>query len=199
MGQAHDRPVDAIRDAITAWGGRPLVIAVDGRSGAGKSTLARQPLATIDATLVEGDLFYRDMPDDQRAALTPQEGVANYFDWERLRDQALVPLRRGEAAWFRPFDWRRAAGLASPVVVLPRPVVIVEGVYSARPEFDGLVDLGVLVETDEGERRQRLGRRIHDLAGWKARWEAAEEVYFTRVRLPGSFDLRVCGSAARPT
>jgi uridine kinase len=194
MGEAHDRPVDLLRSAIAAWSGRPLVIAIDGRSGVGKSTLARQVLAVVDAALVEGDLFYRDMPDDQRVALTPEEGVANYFDWERLRDQALVPLRRWEAARFRPFDWRRGAGLASSVMVLPRPVVVVEGVYSARPEFDGLVDLGVLVETDEGERRQRLGRRIHDLAAWKARWEAAEEVYFTRVRPPGSFELRVCGA-----
>jgi hypothetical protein len=61
------------------------------------------------------------------------------------------------------------------------------------------VDLGVLVETAQGERRQRLGRRSHGLAGWKVRWEAAEEVYFTRVRPPGSFDLRVCGGAVRPT
>jgi Cytidylate kinase len=127
MGQAHDCPVDRIRDAIAAWRGRPLVVAIDGRSGAGKSTLARQVLAVVDAALVECDLFYRDMPDDQRAALTPEEGVVNYFDWERLRDQALVPLRRWQAARFRPFDWRRAAGLASPVMVLPRPVVIVEG------------------------------------------------------------------------
>jgi uridine kinase len=199
MGQAHDRPVDAIRGAITACSGRPLVVAVDGRSGAGKSTLARQLLAAIDAALVEGDLFYRDMPDDQRAVLTPEEGVARYFDWERLRDQALVPLRRGDAAGFRPFDWRRGVGLASPVIVLPRPVVIVEGVYSARPEFDGLVDLRVLVETDEGERHGRLGRRVHDLGAWTVRWEAAEEVYFTRVRPPGSFHLRVWGGTARPT
>jgi uridine kinase len=125
--------------------------------------------------------------------------VARYLDWERLRDQALVPLRRGDPAEFRPFDWRRGVGLASPVIVLPRPVVIVEGVYAARPEFDGLVDLRVLVETDEGERHGRLAQRVHDLAGWKARWEAAEEVYFTRVRPPGSFHLRVCGVTARPT
>jgi uridine kinase len=95
MREAHDRPVDLLRDAIAAWSGRPLVIAIDGRSGAGKSTLARQVLAVVDAALVEGDLFYREMPHDQRAALTPEEAVANYFDWERLRDQALVPLRRG--------------------------------------------------------------------------------------------------------
>ena len=199
MAQAHDRPVDAIRGAITACTGRPLVVAVDGRSGAGKSTLARQLLAAVDATLVEGDLFYRDMPNDQRAVLSPEEGVARYFDWERLRDQALVPLRRGDAARFRPFDWRRGVGLAAPVIVVPRPVVIVEGVYSARPEFDGLVDLRVLVEIDEGERRGRLATRVHDLAVWTVRWEAAEEVYFARVRPPDSFHLRVWGGTARPT
>lgn len=152
MGEAHNRLVGLIRDAIAAWSGRPLVVAIDGRSGTGKSTLARQVLAVVDAAPVEGDLFYRDMPDEQRAVSTPEAGVAEYFDWERLRDQALVPLQRGEAARFRPFDWHRGAGLASPVMVPPRPVVVVEGVYSARPEFDGLVDLGVLVEMDEAER-----------------------------------------------
>jgi uridine kinase len=193
MSDAGNRSVAAIRDAIAARAGRPLVVALDGRSGAGKSTLARLLLSSVDAALVEADLFYRDMPDDQRAALTPEDGAAMYFDWERLRDEALIPLRRGGTAQFCPFDWQRGSGLASPVTVEHRPLVVVEGVYSARPELDGLVDLRVLIEVDEHQRQARLRQRTHDSAAWTTRWEAAEDVYFRRIRPPASFHLRVRG------
>jgi uridine kinase len=199
MSDARNRSVAAIRDAIAARADRPLVVALDGRSGTGKSTLARLLRSSVDAALVEADLFYRDMPDDQRAALTPEEGVARYFDWERLRDEALIPLRRGRTAQFCPFDWQRGSGLASPVTVEPRPLVIVEGVYSARPEFDGLVDLRVLIEVDQHQRQARLRKRSHDPAGWTTRWEAAEDVYFRRIRPPASFHLRVRGDTGGPT
>ena len=80
----------------------------------------------------------------------------------------------------------------------PGKLVIVEGVYSARPEFDDLLDLRVLVEVSAQLREQRRQARPRtvsrdDPQGWDARWDAAESVYFDTIRPRSAFDLIVTG------
>jgi hypothetical protein len=88
----------------------------------------------LAASVVAGDDFYRDLPEERRWALTAAEGVDLYFDWQRLRREALEPLRAGRAARYRPFDWREGAGLAGLVVeVVPTPVIVVDGRTSPGP------------------------------------------------------------------
>ena len=179
---------------------RVIVVALDGRSGAGKSTLADAIARDLDAAVVCVDDFYRDMPDADRRELSPREGVDRYFDWQRLRDQALAPLVRREPARFECFNWIGGQGLTGSVTVESRDVVVVEGVYSARPELDELVDLKVLVQVANRDRLQRRDERPHtvsrlDPQGWDARWDAAERIYFDTIRPPSSFDLTVAGDA----
>ena len=87
-----------------------MVVAVDGASAAGTSTLAAEVGRRLRASVVGGD-FYRVMPEEQRWRLSAAEGVEQYFDWQRLRREALEPLRAGRPARYRPFDWRTGAGL----------------------------------------------------------------------------------------
>jgi hypothetical protein len=93
---------------------------------------------------VAGDDFYRVMDEDERAALSPAEGAARYYDWERLRDEALVPLRNRRSAMFCPYAWE-ANDLAGKVItVAPAPLVIVDfgwpGVDpAADPSFEDAV------------------------------------------------------------
>jgi len=178
--------------------GGPILVALDGRSGAGKSTLAAALADTLNVAIVHGDDFYRDTPETERFKLTPSQGVDRYFDWERLRAEALEPLRRRERARFRCFDWVAGGGLTSAVTVESRDIVIVEGVYSARPEFDDLLALRVLVEVAS----ERRGRRRHDRLrtvsrddphGWDRRWDAAESLYFEAIRPQNTFHLAVSG------
>lgn len=174
---------------------RPYVIAVDGPSGAGTSTLADALGRRLDGAVLRGDDFYRDMPEDERWELDAAEGLERYFDWQRLRREALEPLSRGEPARYRPYSWTAAGGLAAePVVVPASAVVIVDGVYSARPQFADLLDLRVLVETPAEERLRRLHVRGHGNDRWWSRWSAAEDLYFMTVRPPASFDLEVPGA-----
>ena len=173
---------------------RPLVVAVDGASAAGTSTLAAAVGRRLSASVVAGDDFYRDMPEARRWALTAAEGVDLYFDWQRLRKEAIEPLRAGRVARYRPFDWRAGAGLAEQVVeAVPTPVVVVDGVYSGRPELGDVVDVAVLVETPAAERRRRMAARGHGNDGWWSRWDAAENLYFATVRPASSYDLVVSG------
>jgi uridine kinase len=192
--------VNAVRALSRGQEHRVFVVAFDGRSGAGKSMLADAVASLVTAAVVRGDDFYRDMDDDDRRALSAIQAVDRYFDWQRLRSEALVPLARRKAARFRRFNWAVGYGLTPPITVDVQAIVIVEGVYSARPEFDDLLDLKVLVEVPDHVREERRQARLRtvsrdDPQGWDTRWDAAERVYFDTIRPRGAFDLIVAGDA----
>jgi hypothetical protein len=73
----------------------------------------------------------------------------------------------------------------------PAAVVVLDMVYSGRPELADLVDLAILVALDDEERRARLLAREGTpyMERWWAVWDPAEEYYFGEVRPPASFDL----------
>jgi uridine kinase len=173
------------------------VIAIDGPSGAGKSTLAHQ-LAQLrdDIAVIEGDDFYRPLTESTRESLTPLEAVDLLFDWERLRDEALAPLLRGEEARYRRYDWE-AARMGEEFATVPAAgVVLVEGVYTARPALRGYLDLIVVVEAPRDLCIARQLARGEDDAETIARWRAAEDWYFARQDPRRVADLLVDGGGA---
>jgi uridine kinase len=123
------------------------------------------------------------------------DDAERYIDWRRLRHEALEPLLARSAASWHPYDWERGGGLVPELtIVQPAAVVILDGVYSARPELADLVSLSVLVEVPPEVRRARVARRDGGIDGWYERWAAAERHYLTHVRPPGSFDLVVANA-----
>lgn len=171
-----------------------VCIAIDGHSAAGKSTLADRLSCALDVALVRGDDFYSVMEERARARLSPREGVERYYDWMRMRDQALIPLLDGRPAVHRPYDWEANRLYSQTVTVEPAPLVVVEGLFVARPELMDLISLAVLVEADPEIRAIRQGARDDD-AIWVQRWDDAERYYFNIIRPPGTFDIRVTGVA----
>jgi uridine kinase len=69
-------------------------------------------------------------------------------------------------------------------------LIIVDGVYAARPEFADLVDVSVYVGVDAQTRARRYAEREND-PDWVRFWERGEAHYFTAVRPPASFDLQL--------
>lgn len=183
---------------VTPPAGRPLLVAIDGGGGAGKSTFARELAAALhQATVVEGDDFYRVIDEAERRELSADAGYRRYFDWERLRDEVLVPLRNGKTARYRRFDWEAAEprGLTTEVLeVKPRGVVIIEGVYCNRRELAELYDVSVFVDTPETTRYRRLVARGENDVGWIDRWMAADRSYYDH-HPTGHVNLVVSGGA----
>jgi len=181
-------------DAIGGWrreASARLVVAIDGHGAAGKSALAEAVGTLLVASLIHVDHFFREAGATGVAGESP---MAAYYDWPRLRREALGPLRRGERASFRAFDWERDGYLPDPVVVEPAELILVEGVSSSTAALAELVDRTVLVVTPESERVARLHDRIADEA-WDDAWLTAERRYFAE-RHESWFDLVVSGSAA---
>ena len=188
-----------------------LVVAIDGHGGAGKSTLAAAVAQATGAALVHTDDFFQQpaTPAGGRAARDhsrpaqaggPAAGghsMAQYYDWRRIRAQAVQPLKAGRRATFRRFDWERGAGLDAAVTVAPAALIVLEGVFSAAPELSDLMDRSVLVDTPEQERLRRLRARVTP-EEWDPDWLIAEQAYFGAIRPPSSFDLVVSGMGINP-
>lgn len=194
--RAADRIVDAIARRQRGHG-KPLVVALDGGSGAGKSALARLVARATDAVVVPTDDFYAaEISDEEWAACSPALRVDRCIDWQRLRREALEPLRAGQPATYFTYEYpirTTADGVAMhPVTLHPAPVMILDGIYSARPELADLLDLTVLVDAPQDIRYERHDARERgDQSDWHRIWDAAESHYLRVVRPPSSFDLVV--------
>ena len=173
----------------------PVVIAIDGPSCVGKSILATAVALRSGASVVEWDDFYRNtlprLTVSQREAMSDAAVVNAVIDWERLRDQALSPLRAGDSATYQPYDWEADDGrLAPPKTVPAANLIILEGVYAARPELADLVDVAVYLGVDQQIRARRCAERKND-PDWARFWERGEAYYFRALRPRASFDLQV--------
>jgi uridine kinase len=186
----------------------PILVALDGGSGSGKSSLAALVAEELGAALVPSDDFCAaEVSDAEWESRSPEAKANDAIDWRRLRAEALEPLLAGRPAKWHAFDFEAGvrpngtyAMRTDFVVREPRAVIVLEGSYSCRPELADLIDLSVLVDAPVDVRHERLVARRTIYLGredktyldsWHARWDVAEEYYFTHVRPKSSFDLIV--------
>lgn len=178
-----------------------VLLAIDGRGGSGKTLLAKSianglAAASTPVSIVHVDDFF--LPSGQRPHGSPGEKpIGGDFDWVRLRDQVLAPLRRGESARYDRYDWDRDA-LWGTLDVPAGQVVIVEGIYASRRELADLYELRVWVECP---RELRLARGLaRDGEGarlrWVEDWMPSEDRYVREHRPMEYANVIVSGAAA---
>lgn len=169
------------------------LVCLDGMGGSGKSTLARSVADACpgQVRVVHADDFYGPEGRDWRS-WSPRQGYQRYFDHVRLEQQLLRPLKRGEPARFQRYDWS-SNKLVDWVEVLPKGVVLVEGVYLLRADLRSYWDLSIYVDTPREVRLSRAYARGENDSGWIDKWAAAED-YYQAVEDPAqSADLIVRG------
>lgn len=168
----------------------PLIVALDGRSGVGKSTLARWLVESLPARVIEGDDFYAGgigiLGDP------PQSRAARCIDWLSQRE-VLFALQRLRPARYHAFDWDAFDGSrqAKATEVLRAPIILLEGVYSARPELTDVLDLRILARVQDDLRQTRLAEREGGVGPWERQWHEAEDWYFASAAPAADFDLVV--------
>jgi uridine kinase len=139
------------------------------------------------------DGFYPPLAAEEWAILGPEESYDRYFDWERLLRDVLVPLSRQSSGRYRRHDWA-ANRLAEWHEVEPRGAVIVEGVYSTRPELRPYFSVTVYVDAPREVRLARLLDRGYPDVSWVEHWMAGEDWYVEHVHPAGQAALVVDGS-----
>jgi uridine kinase len=189
------------RIAAMSPGRSTIVVAVDGCGGAGKTELACALACALAEIGERTDVIHFDdffLPSALRVkGPGSDKPIGADFDWERLRDQVLVPLRAGEVASYARYDWELDA-LGEARTVAPGCIVIVEGVYCSRRELAPLYDLRIWVDCPRHLRLRRGIERDGEASRvrWELDWMPAEDRYVEQHQPDEMADIVVSGTAA---
>lgn len=164
-----------------------IIVAIDGSCTSGKSTLATALAKEYDCNLFRVDDFF--LRPEQR---TPERlaEVGGNVDYERFREEVLLPLEAGRAFEYRPYDCRTGS-LKMPVAVMPKHINIIEGSYSHHPYFEDPYDLKVFLTVNPEVRVQRIMARPAFLQKrFLEEWIPMEQAYFEKFQIGEKADLR---------
>ncbi|XIG78162.1 hypothetical protein C1N81_36325 [Streptomyces sp. SGAir0957] len=143
------------------------LVGIDGHAGSGKSTFAARLAEALGG-----------------APVLRLDDIASHdalFAWtDRLREQVLTPLSRGDAAHYESYDWH-ARRFGAVRELPPAGVILVEGVGAGRralrPSLARLVWMDLPRETAWARGRARDGAAQE---GFWDGWIPAEREHFTR-------------------
>jgi uridine kinase len=164
---------------------RSRLVAVDGPGGTGKSFFAQRLAGALgNAPIVHTDDF-----------ATGESGVEW---WPRLDREVLQPLVNGHTGRYQRYDWDRRA-LMEWHDVPAAPVVIIDGVSSARREIAPHLALAVWVQAPRAVRLARgLERDGEEARGDWERWMAEEDSHFRSDDTIARCQVFVNGAPTRP-
>ena len=164
--------------------GRTRVVAVDGRSGSGKTSLAARLRSGLHAPVVTLEDLYGGW-----------DGLERGIDL--LVSEVLEPLAAGRAARVPRYDWV-AATWATPWVLEPPEVLIVEGVGAGARRAKAYESLLIWMEEAESVRKKRaLDRDGETFAPYWDMWAAQEDAMLARERTADRADIVVDGTTGQ--
>jgi uridine kinase len=184
-----NRATDVLLAATFVWraapkAGRTRVVAIDGRSGAGKTSLATGLRAELRAPVVTLEDLYGGW-----------DGLERGIDL--LVSEVLEPLAAGLAARVPKYDWV-AGAWATPWVLEPPEVLIVEGVGAGVRRAAAYASLLIWVEAAESVRKQRaIDRDGPAFAPHWDMWAAQEDAVLGRERTAERADIVVDGTTGQ--
>ena len=181
-------PVSELQSAIDRLLKRQdrVIVAIDGKCTSGKTTMASKLAQIYDCNVFHMDDFF--LRPEQR---TPERfaEVGGNVDYERFREEVLLPLESGKAFSYRPFDCSTFT-IAPPVAVTPKKLNIIEGTYSHHPYFGNPSDLKILLTVDEETQRQRILERPAFLhKRFFEEWIPMENRYFNVLLFSDRIDI----------
>ena len=168
--------------------GKQIVIAIDGNCTAGKTTLASILEKEYDCNVFHMDDFFL-RPQQRTAERYAQPG--GNVDYERFREEVLLPLKSGNGFSYRPFACKTFT-LSDSVQVMPKQLNIVEGTYCQHPYFGDVYDLKLFLSVAPELQRERVFQRPQHVQGWFfTDWIPMEKLYFEFYQISAKADIRL--------
>jgi len=111
-------------------------------------------------------------------------------DYKRFEQEVLVPLKKGETVFYRPYYPPKWSFLET-AEIAPCRVNIVEGTYSCYERLEAYYDLKVFLTIDPIEQIQRIEKRngSEKAVGFQKKWIPLEELYFEKCRTRSRCDV----------
>jgi uridine kinase len=161
-----------------------MLIGIAGGTGSGKTTVARklaEALPAGQAALIEHDWYYRDRSNLDAAA----RSLINFDEPDALENDLLLAdltaLKGDRPVECPQYDFGSHTRRAERRQVLPRPIILVEGILLfAIPSLRDVFDLRLFVDTDDDVRLLRRVRR--DLEERGRDMKSIESQYLGTVR-----------------
>ena len=166
---------------------RPYIIAIEGQCGAGKTTLADLLGSNLDAAIIRMDDFF--LPAKLRTSERYDEPGGNVH-YERFNEEVVNSLKEERPITHQVFDCSTMA-YGDTRIIDSKPVIIVEGSYSAHPYFGQYYDLLIYLTIHEDEQLKRIEKRVgaERLTQFVERWIPLEEKYASFHNIPKRADL----------
>ncbi len=163
-------------------------VSIEGRAASGKTTTAKLIASIFDATVISMDDYFLplDRKTEERLAIP-----GGNIDAERFEAEILSHCHEDNLTHCQ-FDCHNQV-LLKPINEKRKAVLLVEGVYSFRPDFRKYYDVAVLLKTDEDTQRLRILDRGGEelLHRYITEWMPLEETYFQSTSPQVAVDLVV--------
>lgn len=150
-----------------------IIIGIDGPAAAGKSTLAYKLQEDFGGSVFHMDDYFLtdDLRTEERLG-TPGGNV----DYERMHKEIFLHLSE-DAVDYKKYNCHTKRFEEETEVL--KNVIIIEGVYSHRPEFKQYYDVTVFLEVDSEEQLRRLEKRNAKMVDrFINEWLPMENKYF---------------------
>ena len=130
-------------------------IAIEGNAASGKTTVSSLLSRLFPSDVIHMDDFF--LPPDLRSDVRYSE-IGGNIHYERFQAEVLVPLSSGTHFSYRVFDCHEGdyTGAKS---YSPKPVNIIEGVYSLHPKLDFPYDYKIFMSADPVTQKNRIIKR----------------------------------------
>ena len=166
--------------------GQQVIVAIDGNCTAGKTTLAHLLEQEFSCNVLHMDDFF--LRPEQRTATRYAQPGGN-VDYERFREEVLLPLQQGREFSYRPFSCK-ALALAPAVKVTPKQLTIIEGTYSQHPYFGTPYALKIFLHIDAKTQQERICQRpAHLQERFFTHWIPMEQLYFDTFQIAEKADI----------
>jgi len=163
-----------------AYQKQQFVIAISGFGGAGKTTLTNKIAETLkDTQIIHLDDFIIDQ-------LSTRSSHWDGFDWERLQNEILIPLKKqSKEIEYGVYDWKQNK-IVRKQTIQQSKYVIVEGVGLIRNQLAEYFDCTIWIDTpfetalERGKHRDEFEYGVDHNTLWNTLWGPNDKDYFEK-------------------